>query len=471
MLFGDPLPFVNSYIEILNHTIKEHKPDFGLSVIQRAWLAFCLMGIFVTNSVCWAKFNRFSIGGYSSAALSWMFRKSKIFWIFLLHMSTEAILRRYKISQACMAVDDTHKKRSKLTRKIAWVHKLKDKASGGFIMGQSIIFLVLITPRFNIPVGFDFYLPDPDLSAWYKQDAKLKKQGVPKRERPPKPARNPNYPTKQDIALKLLEEFKCHHPEIKIQCILADALYGTGRFLDRASAIYDEAQVISQIRENQNLRLKKSKVPVREYFAKHPGVPQTIKIRGDKPVKATIGSARLQVNAHGKKRFVIALKYEGEEEYRYLVAKDMSWRTMDIAQAYTLRWLVEVVLQDWKSNEGWNAETKQPGPEGSSQSLILSLLADHCLLLHPDQSARLENNLPAYTVGSLRTQIKVESLVAVIRDLVNSDDPEEKLACLSETLKENILAPSKKHMSGRELGRLKPTPSLKYRAAMVAAYV
>jgi hypothetical protein len=28
------------------------------------------------------------------------------------------------------------------------------------------------------------------------------------------------------------------------------------------------------------------------------------------------------------------------------------------------------------------------------------------------------------------------------------------------------LAPSSKHMSGRDLGRLEPTPSLRYRAAM-----
>ena len=130
-------------------------------------------------------------------------------------------------------------------------------------MGQGIILLVLVTPRFSIPVGFAFYMPDPALSAWYKQDAKLKGQEVPKRERPPKPAKNENYPTKQDIALKLLEEFKCHHPEIEIQCILADALYGTGKFLDRASAIFDGAWVISQLRENQNLRLKKGKVSVR----------------------------------------------------------------------------------------------------------------------------------------------------------------------------------------------------------------
>ena len=59
-------------------------------------------------------------------------------------------------------------------------------------------------------------------------------------------------------------------------------------------------------------------------------------------------SARVHVSAHGKKRFVIALKYEGEEEYRYLVASDMSWRTGDIAQAQTLRWLVLVFIEDWE---------------------------------------------------------------------------------------------------------------------------
>jgi hypothetical protein len=39
----------------------------------------------------------------------------------------------------------------------------------------------------------------------------------------------------------------------------------------------------------------------------------------------------------GKKRFVIALKYSGESEYRYLVATALSWRTIDITQAYSIR--------------------------------------------------------------------------------------------------------------------------------------
>ena len=78
-----------------------------------------------------------------------------------------------------------------------------------------------------------------------------------------------------------------------------------------------------------------------------------------KEVNATVSSARLKVDAHGGKMlFVIALKYEGEEEYRYLAATDLSWRAIDIIQAYSLRWLVEVFFEDWKLYKGWGKEAK-----------------------------------------------------------------------------------------------------------------
>ena len=37
-------------------------------------------------------------------------------------------------------------------------------------------------------------------------------------------------------------------------------------------------------------------------------VEVTLRVRGGKAVKATMSSARLKVTAHGKKRFVVALK-------------------------------------------------------------------------------------------------------------------------------------------------------------------
>ena len=123
----------------------------------------------------------------------------------------------------------------------------------------------------------------------------------------------------------------------------------------------------------------------------------------------------------------MALKYAGEETSRDLIASDLSWRTLDMVQGQTLRWLVEVFIQDWKSSAGWSQLTKQPGEEGARQSVILSLLVDHRLFVHPDQQTPLKNNLPAYTVGSLRAHAPVECLVDVIDDLVSSDHPQDTL--------------------------------------------
>jgi len=189
-----------------------------------------------------------------------------------------------------------------------------------------------------------------------------------------------------------------------------------------------------------------------------------IQVRGGKAVKVTLSSARLKVSAHGKKRFVVALKYEGESEYRYLVATDMTWRTIDIIQAYTLRWLVEVFFEDWKLYEGWGREAKQLDEKGSSRGLILSLLLDHCLLLHPEQTARIENQLPACTVGSLQRKSQMEVLLKFIKNLLEHPEPANKIKELAELIDDTFqLMPSDKHMVGKNLGRLEPTPSLNHR--------
>jgi hypothetical protein len=112
--------------------------------------------------------------------------------------------------------------------------------------------------------------------------------------------------------------------------------------------------------------------------------------------------------------------------------------------------LIEVFFEDWKGYEGWSALTMQPGAERSSRSLILSLLVDQCLLLHPDQLAQLKHRQPAFTVGSLINRIKVESVLTVIREVLTAADPEYHLRQLSDTLVQYFdLRPSEKHMVGR----------------------
>jgi hypothetical protein len=124
----------------------------------------------------------------------------------------------------------------------------------------------------------------------------------------------------------------------------------------------------------------------------------------------------------------------------------------------------QVFFSDWKAHEGWGALTKQPGEEGSSRSLILSLLLDHCLLLHPDQLAQIENQQPAYTVGSLSNRVRVDSLLTIIRELVTANNPVQQLQRLAQQLEELFpLNPSDKPMVNRDMGRLEPTSSLKYR--------
>ena len=471
MLIAEPLPFIKDYMRELNTAIKAHCLEKKLSRIQQYWLSFCIMAVIVTNSVCWARFQRASVGRYSIGALAWMFRKSKIPWDLLLQMSVSVIVRRYGITEGNIGIDDTDKRRSKSTKKIFQVHKIKDKPSGGYMMGQSIVFLVLITSKITIPVGFSFHMPDPALSAWHKNDQKLRKQGVPKKLRPAKPDRDKNYPTMPQIALKLLEQFKQAHRQIRVRCVFADALYGTESFLDQASRLFGGIQVISQIRANQLIRFKNKNIAVEKYFASFPGTQQTIRVRGGEQTKVIVGSARLHVHAHRKKRFVIALKYEGEDQYRYIIASHLSWRTLDIVKAYTLRWLVEVFFQDWKGNEGWGKLTKQIGEEGSSRSLILSLLVDHSLFFHPAQLARIENKLPACTVGSLTAKVKVEGLLAAFEQIILSEAPVERFKEFAESLEDNMISlnPSSKHMVNRKFGNFEPSPSLKYRSVSLVS--
>lgn len=352
MFITKPLAFVAQYIDAVNQALQQFDASKRLTRIQKSWLAFCIMGIFMARTVCRAKFERASLGKYSMAAIYWMFRKSKISWNWLLTAGTLAIIGRYGITHGVLVLDETDKKRSKSVKRIFKAHKIKDKASGGFVMGQSLVFLILVTPQITVPVGFRFYMPDPQLKKWNKLDEKLRKQGVAKKDRPAKPARDMNYPKVTEIALALLRQFQLNFPNIKIDCILADALYGTKEFPDGASQIFNDVQVISQIRKNQNVIFKNKSISVEAYFAAHPGVEQRIQIRGGKVETVMVSSARLKVCAHGKKRFVIALKYEGEEQYRYIVATDMSWRTLDIVKAYTLRWLIEVFFEDFKVSEG-----------------------------------------------------------------------------------------------------------------------
>src|SRR5262249_62039886 len=122
-----PAPFGSASVDPIDPTIRTHQPNHPLSLTQRTWLPFCTTAVLVTNSICWARFARASLGIYAMAALSWMFRHSKIPWDHLLVASVRVILQHHGITSGSLIVDDTDNPRSKAAKALAYLYKLRDK--------------------------------------------------------------------------------------------------------------------------------------------------------------------------------------------------------------------------------------------------------------------------------------------------------------------------------------------------------
>jgi hypothetical protein len=253
------------------------------------------------------------------------------------------------MTSGSLVIDDTDNQRSQSAKTRAHLDTLRDKERGGSLWGHSLVLLVLVTPTISIPVGVVFSQPAPELRAWEKKDKALTQQGVPPQQRPPTPGPTPQYPPTPHLALRFLEACKAHHPALRMPCLTAEALSGTAPCVDDASAMGGGVQVLSPIRSNQHLRVGQRDQHVADSCATHPGTPHPSRIRGGDEVVGGVSRARFDVCAHNTKRCIVAITYAEEETSRSRMASDRSWRTRDIVQGHTLRWLVEVCMQDWTS--------------------------------------------------------------------------------------------------------------------------
>ncbi len=217
-------------------------------------------------------------------------------------------------------------------------------------------------------------------------------------------------------------------------------------------------QVLSQMRSNQKVRFRRGKeLAVNEFFQNRKWQSATLQLRGHRDTVVHYCSALLTIQSHGRKYRVVALKYDDEKEPRYLVASDASWRPEDIIRYYALRWLVEVFIEDWKQHHGWGNLAYQQAEDGARRGLLLSLLLDHSLFFYAEQTVRIKHKLPALTVGSLRSAIQNDSLISVVSDVVNDQQPVEALDRLKTQLKEfQISNNSTKHLSGRTMRKFTP---------------
>ena len=131
------------------------------------------------------------------------------------------------------------------------------------------------------------------------------------------------------MALLLLDIFNKKHPDIEIKAILADGLYMHAEFVDGSSLIFGGTQTITKMKYNQNVRFKNRIISVEKIFESYPLIPQKVSVRGKEDIEIFISSARLYVPSHNAKRFAIAIQYPDEKKPRYLLASDLSWRTLD----------------------------------------------------------------------------------------------------------------------------------------------
>jgi hypothetical protein len=137
--------------------------------------------------------------------------------------------------------------------------------------------------------------------------------------------------------------------------------------MEQATTLFG-TQVISQLHKHQHVRFRNKLISLEKYCTPYPGVRQPIRSRGDEAVSGMVSRARLYVDAHHQKRFVLALKSAQETASRDMVASDLSWRTLAIVPGYTpgypWRWRVEGFFEDWKVHEGWGQLTTQPDEDG-----------------------------------------------------------------------------------------------------------
>ena len=165
MVIGQPAPFVRAFVDAVDDAIRAHHPSHTMSATQRAWLAFCLTAVLLTTSICWARFERASLGTSALAAWSWMWRHRQMPWDHLLGARVRGIVRHHGLPSGHLGIDDTDTPRAQAAKARASLSTLRAKARGGSLWGPRLVFLVLVTPPISLPVGVVCSPPAPESRA------------------------------------------------------------------------------------------------------------------------------------------------------------------------------------------------------------------------------------------------------------------------------------------------------------------
>ena len=442
-----PLPSIVNFLEsVETFSLKMNGSAFTCN--QRSKLAWLLTAILCTGTLNMETNSAICLGRVASAVLAYFVHNSCPFLIHFWQASTVFLLASlpHKKLKCYLTIDDTDLSRSKVVTRIFGVFKAKHKASGGYANCQRIVVVAMVVLGVRIPLFFCFHRPDPRLTKWHRK----KKENDKARQRgkklphnlPPKPSRNTRYPTLIEIAIKLLRRTKrlidriekVTGKKIHIVAITFDAAFMSKKAYKWIRFIFPGTQVISQIKSNQLVADRRNRFKsVSNYFNANNFQKIEILIRNDKKI-VYIASARLQIKAIGQKLHVVALRYEGETDARYLVATETTWRAKDIVTAYSSRWIIEVLFEDLKQNCGLGRRACLQRGSGSCGTVVLSMIADIYCHSTPDQLKNLSSGVPVYTTGSIARTVRTESLLGAMEEAVNSKEPKVSLKCFEKAL-------------------------------------
>jgi hypothetical protein len=478
MLLLNPIPDAKIFVSQLNTILTGWRKD-SLTNRQCRFIALVISAMTLSGQLNWSWITRASLGRHGVTALSWMFRCAKIRWDEVLQAAAYHLMRLYEVFEVHLVVDDSERPRSKIIKTLFGVFKTFDKKTGGYLLAQNIVFVLVVTRVFSFPIAFAFFRPDPAYSAWRRATRRLKRRGIARKDWPDELKRAPvrdheKYPTKIEIAARLLAQVQAlfssftimvqgQPRKIRVVTVSADAAYFSKTLKKTVRQLFKRAQFVSQLKKSQLCwnRSGSSKT-IEEYFSHQPPIEAIVRLRGGDEKKIFFCSARIFIKSHGELVHVVALKYEGEDNYRYLAATDLTWRAFDIIRAYSLRWLIEVAIEDWKQYDGFGRKASQRGVDGARRGVCLSLLVDYFLLSHSIQQDLFKAGKPLCTAGSLVRSIQLENLLNNIKELVADPNLPGRLDEISTALAKSIveLRPSSKHMQGRDIGDFGPMQHL-----------
>jgi len=436
-----PLPEVVDFIDLLcdrkgGARAVQQNTKYTLAAIISHCVCFSVLSF---ASIC-----IMSLGGFTIPQLSQFCRRNSQLIEALVSCAIIYILSLAQAGSITLVIDDTDRPRSKMVKALGYVFKTICKKTNGFHMAQNIVFVCVVTKYFVFPIAWKYYTPDPKVSKWRAERNKLNAKNKSKKKKSSKknkklialgkcPKRDAaKYPSKLEIAIILLAIVKNYililsgkNKIFNVVSISADAAYLSPELCDDVYNLFPKAQLISQMKSTQMVcRKRGAPISVKDYFCHKTPQRKIVTIRGKDKIVEFMHD-KLVVKSHGKKLFIIAVRYEGETEFRYIVATKLSWRPEDIIIHYGLRWLVEVDIQDWKQHSGFGKGACMQGDEGSSCALNLSMLSVYLLLTHPLQLRRLRSGLSFCTMGSLAQRLYVNFFMHNMGRIILSEDPKK----------------------------------------------